>query len=95
MRITTAELRTAIGRILDHFESRGITEFRIDHDFYWDVPKDARYDSYGEPTELTVGQLSDDIRHVFAIVSRQEDPIGYSLVWLASVLRVIGEDATG
>jgi hypothetical protein len=45
---------------------------------------------YEEPSELTVGQLSEDWKELQQISSGQKLPIAYALVWLSSVLRFVG-----
>jgi len=93
MRITTENLRQATLLLLEHLESTGQKEFIIEEDFYWNIPKDARYDPYKEPQELTLGQLSDDWAEIKSIVDGSREPVGYSLVWLSTLLRRIGEAA--
>ncbi|MEM6369581.1 MAG: hypothetical protein AAGD10_14900 [Myxococcota bacterium] len=89
------DLRKAAALLFDHLERSVDAEIKIDSDFYWEVPKDARYDSYSEPKEFTVGQLSEDVGQVLRIAQGESEPIGYGLVWLAQVLRRIGEDSPG
>jgi len=81
--------------LLQHLEESGQKEFEITEDFYWDVPADKRYEPYEEPKELTVGQLSDDWSEVTHMVNGDRELVAYGLVWLASVLRRIGEKAVG
>jgi len=91
MKITTAELRRAVDRLLGEFETHGVTEWDIDADFYWDVPSDARYQPYDTPKDLTVGQLTDDIERVKGIAAGTDVPVPPGLVWVASILRLAGE----
>ena len=95
MKITTKELRQAVELLLSHLEQKGQTEFHIDEDFYWDVSPESRYDQYAEPTEHSVGQLSEDWGNVRGIVNGSGEPLGYGLVWAANVLRRIGEKSVG
>lgn len=91
MKITTAELRRAVDRLLEEFETLGAAEWDIDVDFYWDVPSDVRYESYDAPKDLSVGQLADDIERVRGIAAGTDAPAPPGLVWVASVLRFAGE----
>lgn len=93
MRVTTSELRKALEVLLGHLESTSQSEFEVQEDFYWAVPAKACYDAYEQPTELTIGQLSDDWSHLQAIGEGKEEPLGYALVWASSVIRAIGEKA--
>ena len=63
----------------------------IPDDYYWDVPMALRYDPYQEPHEHTIGQLSADLQELDRMMSGDRPMIGYGLVWLAAVLRRVGE----
>ncbi len=95
MKVSTEELRRAALELLRHIEESGQTEFEIAEDFYWEVPADKRYAPYEEPGELTVGQLSDDWSEVAQMIRGSRELVGYGLVWLAAVLRRVGEKAVG
>jgi hypothetical protein len=95
MKVTTSELRTALERVLRYLEETDRATFSIEEDFYWSVPPSAAYDNYSQPAELTVGQLTDDWAHVKALVEGREEPLGYALVWISSVLRRVGEKSAG
>ncbi len=91
MKITTNELRTAALDLLEHLDRMGHAVVEVDDDFYWDVPESARYDRYQQPTQLTLGQLSDDLSEIRRLIDGSKEPLGYGLVWLAAILRRIGE----
>lgn len=90
MNIDVSQLRAVTEKLLAHVESKR-TSVEIDVDYYWDIPKDARYDPAVEPKELTLGQLSDDWDELGRIAGGQAEPLGYALVWLAAVMRAVGE----
>lgn len=91
MKITTQEIKHALQLLLAEFESHGASEWEINEDFYWDVPPDARYDSYEKPAELTLGQLSEDVREVRSIAGGDKPSVPLGLVWLSTILRFAGE----
>lgn len=91
MRVTTAELRKALERVLEHLEENGCSEQAFDEDYYWWVPTESAYDAYEQPSQLTLGQLSDDWDRAKAIADGRAEPLGYALVWLSTILRYIGE----
>ncbi|MGV8856952.1 hypothetical protein [Rhodoglobus sp.] len=80
-------LRMALARVV---ERRGPV-LAIPHEYFWSIPVDAMYDVTQSPAEFTIGQLSDSIRSLEAIVSGEHEPIDYDLVWIADVLRAIGQ----
>ena len=91
MLITVAELRRASELLMNHLEAQGRASVQIDHDYYWFVPTDQRYDQYKEPKQLTLGQLSDDWSEIRKILDGKGEPVNYALVWLSSLLRAVGE----
>jgi hypothetical protein len=95
MKVTTRELRQAAQQLLDHLDGLGQDSFEIDEDYYWSVPVDSRYDPANTPSNLTIGQLSDDWNEIRAINDKKREPVGFALVWLAAILRRVGEKAVG
>jgi hypothetical protein len=93
MKISTDELRDAVMVLLRHLDESGQREFEISEDFYWDVSADKRYSVYEEPKELTMGQLFDDWSEVTQMTHGNRETVAYGLVWLASVMRRVGEKA--
>jgi hypothetical protein len=80
---------------MSHVEASGVKEVEIDEDFYWSIPPETRYSPYEDPGEPTLGQLSDDLSELRAMANGQKDVVGYGLVWLASILRRLGEKQIG
>lgn len=92
MKISMKELRTLTERLYDHLESSGSPDIEIPDVFYWSIPREGRRDQYDEPKEFTMGQTSEDLAQLRRIASGDAEPMGLGLVWLASVLREVGED---
>lgn len=90
MTIDIEELRAIIAKLLDAVETNG-AKVEIEADYYWDVPHDDRYDRYASPTQLTIGQLSDDWNELKRIGRGEAAALPYALVWASSILRRIGE----
>lgn len=91
MTVDVEELRKIVAILLDEVE-RGGSTVEINDDYYWDVPKDDRYKVYASPTELTLGQLTDDWNELRRIGRGEVDALPYALVWASSILRRIGEE---
>jgi hypothetical protein len=87
-----SEIRAIADKLLAHLLESGHNVVSLPHDYYWSIPKDARYNPYSRPSELTLGQISDDLNELKRIHRGETDPLSYALVWLASVLRAIGEE---
>ncbi len=91
MKITTDELRRATTALLDYLDETGQREFEINEDYYWVIAEEERYAPYAQPKTLLMGQLSDDINEVKRMAAGTGVPVGRALVWLAAVLRRLGE----
>ena len=94
-RIAVEQLKAAAEMLLSHLQESGLKTIEIAEDFYWDVPTDNRYDQYEKPTQHTVGQLSDDVSELQQMLAGDTPVLGYGLVWLAAVLRRVGETSVG
>lgn len=92
MRIHIATLREITIRILSHVEEQGIDSIELKKDYYWNVPTDQLYDNFTKPSDLNVGQLFDDWKELLQIHSGESEPLGYALVWLAAIMRFVGEE---
>lgn len=93
--MTLKELREATNQLYDHLGRSVGKEIEVPDVFYWAISSAARRDQYDEPTEFTLGQTSEDVRELRRIASRETDPMGLGLVWLAAVLREVGEEYPG
>jgi hypothetical protein len=84
-------LRAALNQLLDHAREVHGESIEIPENLYWFVQKEELHDPMRDPTGLTLGSVSDDWEQTSAIGTGQKDPIGYALVWAATVLREIGD----
>jgi hypothetical protein len=91
LKIPIAKLREAADKLFTHLEDQGISSVELDVDYYWTIPSDQLYDPYQQPTEFGLGQLSDDWSEMEKIINNTREPISYCFVWLATILRAIGE----
>lgn len=92
VQIPIDQLRRALDVALRHVEASAGPTVTLKEDLFWSVPVDELYDFAGEPQDLTIGQLSESWRHLENLLARQDQPVGYHLVWLADVIRAIGQD---
>ena len=87
-------LKSAVNAVLDHLvEDLGIENVAIEDekDAYWDCPYPEMQDVSMQPSDLTLGQLSDDFDFVKLVRRGQSADISYNLVHIAPLLRYIGE----
>jgi len=93
VQVTIATLRALAEKLLSHVESTGYSAVEIPEDYYWDVPADRRYNPYQKPEDLTLGQLSDQWSELEKILADKKAILNCDLVWLAAILRRVGEVA--
>jgi hypothetical protein len=87
------ELRQILSVLLDHLEAQG-AEIELSHDFYWFLDPSARRDLERDPSDPTVGQLSENLASLRSMIGSR-DVLAYGLVWAAEILRTVGEDRVG
>ena len=90
MKISTAEIRSIVETLCRHLDETDRSAIEVDEDYYWHVPDDEVFDVSKDPTELNVGQITDDWSELQKISDKTMPPIGHGFVWLSSVLRAIG-----
>lgn len=91
MEIKLSELRQLCEKLFTHIEEIGFEKIELSSDYYWEIPEEGRYDSFTEPKEFTMGQLSDDWNELQKILRGEHEPLGYALVWYSAILKAIGE----
>ena len=92
MDINIKELQIIANLLFEHLQKAGQQTVNLPFDFYWSIPKEAKYNPYQQPTFFTIGQLSGDINELKSVIQGNKEPIGYGLVWLASIIRAVGEE---
>ncbi|MCZ7416901.1 MULTISPECIES: hypothetical protein [unclassified Streptomyces] len=86
------QLRRAFELTLQHIEASAGSTIEVEHDYFWSVPGDELYEIAKEPATLTIGQLSESWQHLECLLAEPDRALGYHLVWLADVLRAIGQE---
>jgi hypothetical protein len=89
--IKVSELARVTTLLYEHLEEKIGESFTLSVDYYWNIPSPEVYDLDKEPTALTIGQVSDDWGELKKLLEPDGDELSYHLVWLAAVLRAIGE----
>lgn len=92
MKISIEELRIAAQRTLEYVGEKYGDEVELDQDYYWSLPKEAKYDVLKETKVSQVGSLAEDYRQIEKLVTGGHDAVGYDLVYLAAIFRALGEE---
>lgn len=90
-RFTTQELREAFDVLMRQVEERHGSTIEVDADYFWSIPPDEIYNVYDQPSELTIGQLTESLDNIRSVAADPEHAISYALVWLGDVLRAAGQ----
>ncbi|WP_329128245.1 hypothetical protein [Streptomyces sp. NBC_01465] len=64
----------------------------LKEDLFWSVSADELFSVGAEPQALTIVQLSESWQHLEDLLAHEDRAVGYHLVWLANVIRAIGQD---
>jgi hypothetical protein len=89
--IDIARLQRITNDLFERLKGRGVTSVALDADYYWEVPQQLRYDNHGEPGEHEMGRLGDDLQFLEEMLDGTRPPVSFGLVWVAALLRYVGE----
>lgn len=93
LEIDVADLKRLSDLLLRHLEEVEGKRIKLDKDFFWAIAPAERFDVYREPTSFTVGQLTESWSNLRDL--DESSALAYALVWLADILRTIGEEVVG
>ncbi|MGW1492732.1 hypothetical protein [Streptomyces sp. NPDC002402] len=93
IQIPVDKLREAFDVLLNHVAQGSGRYVTVHKDAFWSIPAAMAYDVYSEPQELTIGMISESWRNLEAMTENDARVVGYGLVWLAEVLRAVGDEA--
>ncbi|MFF5445192.1 hypothetical protein [Streptomyces sp. NPDC012888] len=93
--VSVDRLRAVFDLLLDHVAPSPAASITVEREAFWSIPADAAYDVYGEPGDLTIGMVSESWAQLERMVEDPERVVGHGFVWLAEVLRAIGDGSSG
>jgi len=95
VRVQVDELRRVFELLMAHVAKNNVGQLATSRDYFWSIPTPDRYDVYKEPSEFTIGQVSESWENLRGMLEDRSRVLGYGLVWLADVLRAIGDEEVG
>ncbi len=92
MKIDVDQLEQALQALIDELRKKEGKVINIEQpiDYYWSIPGEVLYNPYENPNELTLGQLSDDLKEMTKIASKTSEPVSYDFVKMSSLMAMIG-----
>ncbi len=90
--VSLEKLRIVFNLLIDHLRQEVGPEISFDKDYFWSIPKEALYNIYSEPTDLSIGQLGESLSNLESILTDSSKVMTYGLVWLADILKAAGLD---
>lgn len=92
--VSIRELRAVTNLLLDHLEDVVGSEVTLSEDYYWYIQTDQVYNAAEDPdpSKFSMGQLTfdwDDLRKF--LDAENYGPMSYGFVWLACIMRAIGD----
>lgn len=84
-------LRRAAEVLLAHVEQAEGCEVALEKDYYWAIVPEQVHDVYSKPRDFTIGQLTECLANIESMVDDPDSSVSYALVWLADVLRAVGQ----
>jgi len=89
MKVNIDELNKIITLLLSNLRNNKGNEVELKNDYYWDISKDQLYNPYDDPSEISLGQLSDDLNEIYRLSSSQDEAIPYDLKRVAEILKAL------
>lgn len=88
-------LKRAFNDMIDSLALVEASRVRLNADYYWTLDPADVLDPTRSPQDPGLGQLSDCMDEIRAVVDDPERATTYHLVWLGDILRAIGIGAEG
>ncbi|MEV4604942.1 MULTISPECIES: hypothetical protein [unclassified Amycolatopsis] len=94
LNISVRKLQAVFGLLISRISEDEGETISIDPDYFWSIPLDSLYDPEVKPDDLTIGQLSESWQYLEEVLVDQDLAVPHHLVWLAEILRALGDPAT-
>ncbi len=93
--VTVDELRKVVDILSTRLEQLGYNSVEIPQTYYWHIPTAQLYSPADDPTDLDIGDVSDDWEELLKIVQDPELAVTDGFSWLSAVCRAIADHTSG
>lgn len=89
MKVNIDEIQKITFLLLSNLREQKGNEIELENDFYWDISSNELYKPYDEPKDISLGQLSDDLKEVQRLSQSSDDAIPYDLKRIAELIKAL------
>jgi len=88
MKIDIIKLEEITQQLFSKLKENKGKEIDLKNDYYWFINGDELFNVYEDPQNISIGQLSDDLKELMR-TNFSEEAIPYDIIRLASILKAI------
>jgi hypothetical protein len=92
MQVKVDEIEKIITLVLSRLRQRVGNEVEINVDYYWDISTEQLYNPYEKPSDISLGQLSDDIAEINRLLN-DDSEISYDLKRIGNILVALSKES--
>lgn len=89
MKIEIEKLKMATEKLFKYLEDLNIKEIDFENDYYWVISEEQQFETSKDPSNFTIGQLTDDYQEVLKDIN--EEVSGHTFYHLAPLLKYLSQ----
>ena len=89
MKINIDEIQKITSLLLSKLREQKGNEVELENDFYWDISSDELYKPYDDPKNISLGQLSDELKEIQRLSQSSDEAIPYDLKRIAEIIKAL------
>lgn len=89
MKIEINKLKRVTEELFKYMEENDIKEVDFDKDYYWSISNDQLFDTSKDPSDFTVGQLTDDYQEI--VKDLNDEVSGHTMYHLAPIISYLSK----
>ena len=89
MKVNIDEIQKITSFLLSRLREEKGNEIEIENDFYWDISSDELYNPYDTPENISLGQLSDQLKEIKRLSVSPDNAVSYDLKRIAVIIKAL------
>ena len=89
MKVNINEIQKITSLLLSKLREQKGNEVELENDFYWDISSDELYKPYDDPKDISLGQLSDELKEIQRLSQSSDEAIPYDLKRIAEIIKAL------